>query len=128
MRGVEKDVKGVGGQIGQVVNAQFFQGVDKGAGEARGFYGKSVRLVFVAAGEHIHENGKNQFNRGVKHSEKDESCINGRVPHVKGVIKSFVCQKKGEQKENDTHVTDADKRAGQDMLFFVVPDFMGEDG
>ena len=51
---MNKDVERVGGEVGEVADAQFFQTADQGLAIGAGPGGKAVGLVFVMPGKGIH--------------------------------------------------------------------------
>ena len=55
---MDKDVERVGGEVGEVADAQFFQTADQGLATGAGPGGKAVGLVFVASGEGIDANSE----------------------------------------------------------------------
>ena len=65
MRVGQGDMERMRRQVREVLHGERFQRGDERLGVGRGFDGKAVGFVFVAAREEIHGKGDDQFNRAV---------------------------------------------------------------
>lgn len=82
---VQKHVKGVGHQVGEIVDRQLFQGAYHGSGVAGRFYGKAVRLKLVSAGPHLRQDPQEEVYWRIEHAEEDQPGVNRGLLQVKRV-------------------------------------------
>jgi len=85
----------VRGQVGEVGNAEFFQGADQHFRAAGGVERVSIGLEFMAAGENIENNRQQHADGRIEKAEKDEAGINGDVFHLKSGKQAAVVDKQG---------------------------------
>ena len=125
---IQEHVKGMRNQVGKVVNSQFFQGVYHGSRVAGGFHGKPVGLELVFAGSHLGQNSQEKVQGRIEQAEKYQPGIDRGLFQEKGVEQALVGHEKGEQKKHDAGLDHSNQHALEDVLFFIMPHFMGQDG
>ena len=123
---VQKHVKRVGHQIGEVVNRQFFEGVYHGGGVAGGFHGKAVGLVLVSAGSHLGQHPQEEVKGRIEHAEKYQPGVYRCLLQIKCIKQTLVGYEKGKQKKHEAGLDHGDEHALEDVLFLVMTHFMGQ--
>ena len=86
MRVVQKNVKGMRGQIRKVAGRKFLERINQALRLRDGLAGKVVGFVLIFSGNHLHHYGEQQFYRSVEQAEEQQSGINGRLLDVEGVV------------------------------------------
>jgi len=122
------DVKRVRREVGEVVGGKLFEGAHESLFVVGRLDGEAVCFALMAARNHVQQKTQQQLDGLKQQGEENQAGVDRSLLHKERLKQERGAQAEGKGAEQRSAEDHTYGQIFQDVLFPIVPDFVGQDG